>query len=260
MKFILGPCVIESKNILEEVAETVSDLQNSYPLYEFYFKSSFDKANRTAIKSYRGPGLNDGLKIFEEIKKKYNLKILTDVHETYQVSELSKVVDCIQIPAFLCRQTDLIVEAAKSGCIVNIKKGQFMSGSDMTYSYQKAFESGAREIWLTERGNSFGYNNLVVDFRNLADLKKITKNVVMDCTHSVQRPSIGGVTSGNREFIPNMALSALMWGINNFFIETHPNPDKGKSDAANMLKLKDLPNLIYSIQEHSNLLLTNKLK
>ena len=253
MRFIIGPCVIESQDVLNEVAKAVSSLSRKYPEHDFYFKSSFDKANRTALNSYRGPGLEKGLEMLNGIKVKYNLKLLTDVHETSQVNSIASVVDCIQIPAFLCRQTDLIVESAKSGVSVNIKKGQFMSGTDILYSYNKAIESGCEDVWLTERGNSFGYNNLVVDFRNLADMKKITKDVVMDCTHSVQRPSQGGITSGNREFVPSMALAALMWGVTSFFIETHPNPDSAKSDAANMLKLSDLEQLIDKLHAHSEI-------
>ena len=253
LRFVVGPCVIESEEILDEVAKVVAGLSRKYPMYDFYFKSSFDKANRTALNSYRGPGLEKGLAMLKEIKDRYNLKLLTDVHETSQVQSLARVVDCIQIPAFLCRQTDLIVESAKSGVSVNIKKGQFMSGADMLYSYKKAIDSGCKDVWLTERGNSFGYNNLVVDFRNLADMKKITRDVVMDCTHSVQRPSQGGITSGNREFVPSMALSALMWGVTSFFIETHPNPDSAKSDAANMLKLSDLEQLIDKLHAHSEI-------
>lgn len=253
MRFIIGPCVIETREVLEEVAEVVSSLSKKYPEDEFFFKSSFDKANRTALNSFRGPGLEKGLEMLQGIKEKYNLKLLTDVHETSQVRSIAQVVDCIQIPAFLCRQTDLIVESAKSGVSVNIKKGQFMSGTDMIYSYNKAIESGCKDVWLTERGNSFGYNNLVVDFRNLVDMKKITENVVMDCTHSVQRPSQGGITSGNREFVPSMAMSALMWGVSSFFIETHPNPDIAMSDAANMLKLSDLEQLIDKLHAHSEI-------
>lgn len=253
LRFILGPCVIESNEVLDEVANVVSSLAQKYPEHDFYFKSSFDKANRTALNSYRGPGLEKGLEMLKGIKDKYNLKLLTDVHETSQVNSIASVVDCIQIPAFLCRQTDLIIESSKSGVSVNIKKGQFMSGADMIYSYNKAVESGCKDVWLTERGNSFGYNNLVVDFRNLADMKKITEDVVMDCTHSVQRPSQGGITSGNREFVPSMALSALMWGVRSFFIETHPDPDCAKSDAANMLRLSDLEQLIEELHAHSKI-------
>lgn len=253
MKFIIGPCVIESQDVLNEVAIVVSSLARKYPEHEFYFKSSFDKANRTALNSFRGPGLEKGLEMLKLIKEKYDLKLLTDVHETAQVKSIARVVDCLQIPAFLCRQTDLIVESAKSGVSVNIKKGQFMSGTDMIYSYNKALESGCKDVWLTERGNTFGYNNLVVDFRNLSDMKKITEDVVMDCTHSVQRPSQGGITSGNREFVPSMALSALMWGVRSFFIETHPNPDDAKSDAANMLRLSELELLIDKLDAHSKI-------
>ncbi len=178
----------------------------------------------------------------------YGLRLLTDIHESWQAAPVGEVVDVIQIPAFLCRQTDLVVAAARTGRTVNIKKAQFLSGADMRYPYEKAREAGAGEIWLTERGNSFGYNNLVVDFRNIPDMLKIAPTVVMDCTHSVQRPgAAGGKTGGNREFVPAMAHAAKAFGANGFFFEVHPDPDKGLSDAANMLRLDDLESLVKSL-------------
>ena len=202
----------------------------------------------TSINSFRGPGLEKGLSMLYDIKQKYGLKLLTDIHESYQAEPVGEVVDVIQIPAFLCRQTDLLVAAAKTGKIVNIKKAQFLSGRDMKYPVQKCLESGAKEIWLTERGNCFGYNNLVVDFRNIADMKEIVPNVIMDCTHSVQRPSAGdGKTIGDRKFVPSMALAAKAFGATGYFFEVHPTPDQGLSDAANMLELNKLDELISKL-------------
>jgi len=190
-----------------------------------------------------------GLVMLQEIKDKYGLKLLTDIHESYQAEKVGKVVDVIQIPAFLCRQTDLLVAAAKTGKIVNIKKAQFLSGRDMKYPVEKCVDSGAKEVWLTERGNSFGYNNLVVDFRNIPDMQAFSKTVIMDCTHSVQRPSAGnGKTVGDRKFVPSMALAAKAFGANGYFFEVHPIPDQGLSDAANMLELTKLDDLIGQLQ------------
>lgn len=183
--------------------------------------------------------------MLQTIKEKYGLRLLTDIHESYQAEAVGEVIDVIQIPAFLCRQTDLLVAAAKTGKIVNIKKAQFLSGRDMRYPVQKCQESGAKDVWLTERGNSFGYNNLVVDFRNIPDMKEIVSNVIMDCTHSVQRPSAGdGKTVGDRKFVPSMALAAKAFGATGYFFEVHPTPDAGLSDAANMLELEKLDELI----------------
>jgi 3-deoxy-8-phosphooctulonate synthase len=245
--FIAGPCVIESSELLCSVAEELVRLNEKYNI-NIIFKASFDKANRTSINSFRGPGLEKGLSMLYDIKQKYGLKLLTDIHESYQAEPVGEVVDVIQIPAFLCRQTDLLVAAAKTGKIVNIKKAQFLSGRDMKYPVQKCLESGAKEIWLTERGNCFGYNNLVVDFRNIADMKEIVPNVIMDCTHSVQRPSAGdGKTIGDRKFAPSMALAAKAFGATGYFFEVHPTPDQGLSDAANMLELNKLDELISKL-------------
>lgn len=245
--FIAGPCVIESSELLCSVAEELVRLNEKYNI-NIIFKASFDKANRTSINSFRGPGLEKGLSMLYDIKQKYGLKLLTDIHESNQAEPVGEVVDFIQIPAFLCRQTDLLVAAAKTGKIVNIKKAQFLSGRDMKYPVQKCLESGAKEIWLTERGNCFGYNNLVVDFRNIADMKEIVPNVIMDCTHSVQRPSAGdGKTIGDRKFVPSMALAAKAFGATGYFFEVHPTPDQGLSDAANMLELNKLDELISKL-------------
>jgi 2-dehydro-3-deoxyphosphooctonate aldolase (KDO 8-P synthase) len=184
-----------------------------------------------------------------DVKEKYGLRILTDIHEAWQAEKAAEVCDVLQIPAFLCRQTDLLVAAAKTGKIVNIKKAQFLSGKDMVYPVQKAKDSGANEVWLTERGNTFGYNNLVVDFRNIPDMKEIVPTVIMDCTHSVQRPSAGnGKTVGDRKFVPAMAKAAKAFGATGYFFEVHPDPDKGLSDAANMLELDKLKTLIEELK------------
>lgn len=246
--YIAGPCVIESQELLNTVAAELVRLNKKYGI-DIIFKASFDKANRTSLNSFRGPGMVKGLEMLQEIKDKYGLQLLTDIHESYQAEEVGKVVDVIQIPAFLCRQTDLLVAAAKTGKIVNIKKAQFLSGKDMKYPVEKCKESGAKEVWLTERGNSFGYNNLVVDFRNIPDMQEFSETVIMDCTHSVQRPSAGnGKTVGDRKFVPSMALAAKAFGANGYFFEVHPDPDKGLSDAANMLELANLESLIVQLQ------------
>lgn len=244
---IAGPCVIESQECLNEVAEELVRLNKKYDL-DIIFKSSFDKANRTSIKSFRGPGLEKGLTMLNDIREKYGLKLLTDIHESYQAAPAGEVVDVLQIPAFLCRQTDLLVSAAKTGKIVNIKKAQFLSGLDMEFPVQKVRESGNDKVWLTERGNMYGYNNLAVDFRNIADMKKFTPTVIMDCTHSVQRPgAAGGKTGGNREFVPAMALAAKAFGATGYFFEIHPNPEAAKSDGPNMLYLKDFESVVKSL-------------
>jgi len=245
--FIAGPCVIESQELLYTVAEKLVEINQKLKV-DIIFKASFDKANRTSISSFRGPGLERGLEMLANVKSKYGLKLLTDIHESHQAEAVGQVVDVLQIPAFLCRQTDLLVAAAKTGKIVNIKKAQFLSGPDMKYPVEKAKEAGAAEVWLTERGNTFGYNNLVVDFRNIPDMKEIVPKVIMDCTHSVQRPgAMGGKTGGDRRFVPAMALAAKAFGATGYFFEVHPNPDKGLSDGPNMLELDKLEGLIANL-------------
>lgn len=247
--FIAGPCVIESADCLDEVAQEIVRINQKYDV-DIIFKSSFDKANRTSINSFRGPGLDKGLEMLHDVRVKYGLRLLTDVHEAYQAAPAGEVVDVLQIPAFLCRQTDLLVAAARTGKIVNIKKAQFLSGQDMQYPVQKLRESGNENVWLTERGNMYGYNNLVVDFRNIADMRHYTDTVIMDCTHSVQRPGgNGGSTGGNREFVPAMALAAKAFGANGYFFEVHPDPDCAMSDGPNMLRLSDLEAVIASVLE-----------
>lgn len=245
--FIAGPCVIESAKLLDSVAQKLVDI-NTRLHTDIIFKASFDKANRTSIRSFRGPGIDKGLQMLADIKSKYGLRILTDIHESWQAAPVGEVADVIQIPAFLCRQTDLLVAAAKTGRTVNIKKAQFLSGRDMRYPVEKARDAGATDVWLTERGNMMGYGNLVVDFRNIPDMLEIVPTVIMDCTHSVQRPDArDGKTGGDRRFVPPMALAAKAFGATGYFFEVHPNPDQGLSDAANMLELDKLENLIKQI-------------
>ncbi|MBO5133562.1 MAG: 3-deoxy-8-phosphooctulonate synthase [Bacteroidaceae bacterium] len=245
--FIAGPCVIESAELLNEVAAELVRLRNQLNV-EVYFKASFDKANRTSVSSFRGPGLEKGLQMLADIKSQYGLPLLTDIHESEQATPVGEVVDVLQIPAFLCRQTDLLCAAAKTGCTVNIKKAQFLSGEDMRFPVEKCLETGAKEVWLTERGNIYGYNNLVVDFRNIPLMKEHVARVVMDCTHSVQRPgAAGGKTGGNREYVPAMAKAAKAFGANGFFFETHPNPDAALSDGPNMLPLNELGTLMAEL-------------
>ncbi len=247
--FIAGPCVIESAELLDTVAAELVRIKNALGV-EVYFKASFDKANRTSIHSFRGPGLERGLQMLADVKAKYGLPLLTDIHESTQAKAAGEVVDVLQIPAFLCRQTDLLVEAARTGCVVNIKKAQFLSGDDMKYPVEKCREAGAHEVWLTERGSMFGYNNLVVDFRNIPIMKQYADRVVMDCTHCVQRPGgANGKTGGDREFVPLMAKAAKAFGAQGYFFETHPNPEEALSDGPNMLYLNDLESLVASLSQ-----------
>lgn len=247
MKLIAGPCVIEDAALLDCVAQRLTDINRRLGT-DIIFKASFDKANRTSGSSYRGVGMERGLQMLADVKSKWGLRILTDIHESMQAAPVAEVADVLQIPAFLCRQTDLVVAAAQTGRIVNIKKAQFLSGTDMKYPYLKAVEAGAAEVWLTERGNSFGYNNLVVDFRNIPDMLTIAQTVIMDCTHSVQRPgAAGGCTGGNREYVPAMALAAKAFGATGYFFEVHPEPDKALSDGPNMLELDKLEDLIKKL-------------
>ena len=244
---IAGPCVIESAELLDTVARKLVEINTKLGT-DIIFKASFDKANRTSIHSFRGPGLERGLQMLADVKVNYGLRILTDIHESWQAEPVGEVCDVIQIPAFLCRQTDLLVAAAKTGRTVNIKKAQFLSGQDMRYPVEKARDAGAKDIWLTERGNMMGYNNLVVDFRNIPDMLEIVPTVIMDCTHSVQRPGgAGGKTGGDRRYVPQMAIAAKAFGATGWFFEVHPTPDKGLSDAANMLELDKLESLVAKL-------------
>ena len=245
--FILGPCVIESEALLMAVGEELARLQKHFKV-PVVFKSSFDKANRTSLRSYRGPGLHEGLVLLQKVKERFGLLITTDIHEPAQAAPVAEVADILQIPAFLCRQTDLLVAAAQTGRIVNIKKAQFLSGADMAWPVQKVREAGNEQVLLTERGNMYGYNNLVVDFRNIPEMKQHGCPVVMDCTHSVQRPgAAGGSTSGNREYAPYMAYAAREWGANGYFMEVHPDPDQALSDGPNQVMLTDLEGIMERV-------------
>ena len=244
---IAGPCVIESAELLDTVARELVRI-NAALGTDIIFKASFDKANRTSIRSFRGPGLEKGLQMLADVKARYGLRVLTDIHESWQAKPVGEVCDVLQIPAFLCRQTDLLVAAAKTGRTVNIKKAQFLSGRDMRYPVEKARDAGAQDVWLTERGNMMGYNNLVVDFRNIPDMLELVPTVIMDCTHSVQRPGgSDGKTGGDRRYVPQMALAAKAFGATGYFFEVHPTPDQGLSDAANMLELEKLEGLINQL-------------
>ncbi len=245
--FLAGPCVIENDELLDVVAQRLVEIREKLQV-EVYFKASFDKANRTSLQSFRGPGLEKGLQMLADIKARYNLPLTTDIHESYQAAAVGEVVDVLQIPAFLCRQTDLLVAASQTGRVVNVKKAQFLSGEDMRFPVEKCREAGAKEVWLTERGTTFGYNNLVVDFRNLPIMSQWADRVIMDCTHSVQRPGGGnGTTSGDRQFVPAMAKAAKAFGAQGYFIETHPNPEIALSDGPNMLFLDDLETLVSEL-------------
>lgn len=245
--FILGPCVIENMDILQTIAAEVARLRDKFAV-QVIFKASYDKANRTSVSGYRGLGMREGLQMLAEIKNQYGFPLITDIHESHQADIAAEYVDILQIPAFLCRQTDLLLAAAGTGKIVNIKKAQFLSGQDMRYPVEKVRSAGNEQILLTERGTMFGYNNLVVDFRNLPDMAAIGCPVVMDCTHSVQRPGAGGgKTIGNREFVPAMAMAAKAFGANGYFMEVHPDPDNAPSDGPNMVFLKDLEKIMEKI-------------
>ena len=244
---IAGPCVIESAALLDTVASRLVEINRRHGT-DIIFKASFDKANRTSIRSFRGPGMEEGLRMLADVKSKYGLRVLTDIHESWQAAPVAEVCDVQQIPAFLCRQTDLLVAAARTGRTVNIKKAQFLAGRDMRYPVEKAQDAGAKEVWLTERGNMMGYGTLVVDFRNISDMLQIVPTVIMDCTHSVQRPDAqGGKTGGDRRFVEPMALAAKAFGATGYFMEVHPTPDEGLSDAANMLELDKLEGLVAKL-------------
>ncbi len=258
MILISGPCVIENRENLFKIAKALVKYNQDEDI-DFYFKASFDKANRTSLESFRGPGLHEGLKLLQEVRKEFDFKLLTDVHESWQIAEAENVVDVLQIPAFLCRQTDLLVEAAKSACIVNIKKGQFMNPSDMEYSalkvlqtrgvneasYQNSKKSG---LWLTERGSSFGYGNLVVDMRSLMIMRDFAP-VIFDATHAVQMPGAqSGKSGGKSEYVAPLARAAAAVGVDGFFFETHFDPSKALSDGPNMLTLQELDRAVDSIK------------
>lgn len=249
MILILGPCVVESQTVMHEIAEVVADIAQKYPQARVFFKASYDKANRTSVKGFRGPGLKDGLRLLEEIRTEYGLSLLTDVHETQDIAEVADVVDVLQIPALLCRQTSLIQAAAQTGKIVNIKKGQFMAPQQMHHVVEKARTTTEQEIWLTERGTCFGYQQLVVDYRSLVWMRA-SAPVIFDATHVVQLPQAGDACSGGlREFIPYLARAAVACGIDGLFLETHPRPSEALSDGPNACPLGKLPALIDQLME-----------
>lgn len=255
---IAGPCVIESEECLHLVASTLQEITDQLKI-DFYFKASFDKANRTSLSSYRGPGLEKGLKMLQEIKDAYGVRIATDIHEPWQADPVSKVADIIQIPAFLCRQTDLLVSAAKTGRIVNVKKAQFLAPWDMKYVVEKLIESGANQIMLCERGTCFGYNNLVVDMTGIYEMKKFGFPVLFDATHSVQKPGGNGKsTSGNRSYIEPLAKAALGAGANGLFMEIHPTPNSALSDGPNMLPLNEAETFLRKIKKLFDILEENE--
>ena len=244
---IAGPCVIESEQLVMDTAGRVAEMTKALGV-PYIFKSSFDKANRTSVKSFRGPGIKDGLAILKKVKDHFGLPVLTDVHTEEQATEAGKVVDVLQIPAFLCRQTDLLIAAAQTGKVVNVKKGQFLSPIEMGNAIQKIEECGSQQILLTERGSSFGYNNLVVDMRSFPIMKDFGYPVVFDATHSVQLPGGGGTkSSGQREFVEPLACAAAGAGVDGFFMEVHPNPDVALSDGPNMVPLHQLKFLLERV-------------
>ncbi len=259
MILIAGPCVIESEEIVFEIAKKLKKYNEDEDI-DFYFKASFDKANRTSLESFRGPGLEKGLEILQNIKNEFGYKILTDIHESSQVKDVAKVSDVLQIPAFLCRQTDLLVEAAKSACVVNIKKGQFINPTDMKFSVLKILKtrgfdecsyetSKDAKVWLTERGSSFGYGNLVVDMRSLVIMREFAP-VIFDATHSVQMPGSGdGKSGGKREFVAPLSRAASAVGVDGFFFETHISPDDALSDGPNMVTLEELEAIVKKVRE-----------
>ena len=259
MKLIAGPCVIESKDVVFKIAESLKEYSEDCTI-DFYFKASFDKANRTSIDSFRGPGIDEGLKLLQEVKDEFGYKILTDIHESSQAAKVAEVADVLQIPAFLCRQTDLLVEAAKTAATVNIKKGQFLAPQAMEHSVKKVLKTRGFDgevsydvakkygVWLTERGTTFGYGNLVVDMRSLKIMREFAP-VIFDATHSVQMPASGTTSSGgDSSFVPPLARAAAAVGVDGFFFETHFDPSIALSDGANMIKLEQLKELVEQIK------------
>lgn len=242
---IAGPCSLENETVCRAVATALTGLQRAHPELNILFKGSFDKANRTSLAGDRGTGLEEGLALLALVKREFGFRVLTDIHERGQVPAVAKVCDVLQIPAFLCRQTDLLLAAAASGRTVNVKKGQFLSPQEMQFVTGKLREGGAKEIWQTERGTTFGYQNLVVDMRSFAIMRQNGFPTVFDATHSVQLPGAGGgKSSGQREFVPPLAKAALAAGADGLFLETHPDPANAISDGPNMIPLRELPALI----------------
>lgn len=246
-KLIAGPCAIESEEMAMDIAEKMKAITDKLGI-EYTFKGSFDKANRTSIHSKRGLGIDEGLRILQKVRDTYNIPVATDIHESWQAEPVGKVVDIVQIPAFLCRQTDLLVAAAKTGKCINIKKAQFLAPWDMKNCLQKVVESGNSNVMLCERGTSFGYNTLVVDMTGLVEMKKFGYPVIFDATHSVQKPGgKGDATGGNREYVEYLAKAAIAVGVDGLFMETHQNPDEAWSDGPNMVKLDDMEELLTKL-------------
>lgn len=247
IKLIAGPCAIESEEMAMDIAEKMKTITDKLGI-DYTFKGSFDKANRTSIHSKRGLGIDEGLRILQKVKDTYNIPVATDIHESWQAEPVGKVVDIVQIPAFLCRQTDLLVAAAKTGKCINIKKAQFLAPWDMKNCLQKVVESGNSNVMLCERGTSFGYNTLVVDMTGLIEMKKFGYPVIFDATHSVQKPGgKGDATGGNREYVEYLAKAAIAVGVDGLFMETHQNPDEAWSDGPNMVKLDDMEKLLTKL-------------
>ncbi|MEY4874833.1 MAG: 2-dehydro-3-deoxyphosphooctonate aldolase [Actinomycetota bacterium] len=247
LTLIAGPCVIENRDLVFEVAEAVNAICKKLGV-QYIFKASFDKANRTSASTFRGPGVTAGLEVLQEVKDKLGLPVLTDIHESSHVEQVAEVVDVLQIPAFLCRQTDLLMAAAATGKAINVKKGQFLSPQEMSQVAQKLRTAGVENLMLTERGNSFGYNTLVVDFRSLPQLQSFGCPVIFDATHSVQQPGgQGGTSGGQREYVAPLARAAVAVGVDGLFMEIHPNPDKALSDGPNMLPLHRLEPLLKQL-------------
>lgn len=246
-KLIAGPCAIESEEMAMDIAEKMKAITDKLGI-DYTFKGSFDKANRTSIHSKRGLGIDEGLRILQKVKNTYNIPVATDIHESWQAEPVGKVVDIVQIPAFLCRQTDLLIAAAKTGKCINIKKAQFLAPWDMKNCLQKVVESGNINVMLCERGTSFGYNTLVVDMTGLVEMKKFGYPVIFDATHSVQKPGgKGDATGGNREYVEYLAKAAIAVGVDGLFMETHQNPDEAWSDGPNMVKLDDMEELLTKL-------------
>ncbi len=244
--FIAGPCVIEDKDMAFAIAQRLRDITARHDV-DFVFKASFDKANRTSVGAFRGPGLKEGLRILGDIRERLGVRVLSDIHTPEQAAPAGEVLDMLQIPAFLCRQTDLLVAAGNTGKPINVKKAQFMAPEDMQYAAAKVASTGNTQIYLCERGATFGYNNLVVDFRSFSIMAGLGYPVIFDATHSVQIPSQGGKSSGRREFVLPLVRAAAAYGIDGLFCEAHPEPDKAKSDAANCLPLDSIDGMLEQV-------------
>ena len=244
--YIAGPCVLESAELAVSIAQSLKDHVSGQPI-DFVFKASYDKANRTSLGAYRGPGIEAGLEMLHAVRESVGVPVLTDVHDVHDVARVAEAVDVIQIPAFLSRQTDLLVEAARTGRTVNVKKAQFMAPDDMKYVVDKLTGAGAKNIWITERGTSFGYHTLVVDFRSFSILRDLGYPVIFDATHSVQIPSRGGASSGNREYVQPLARAAAAYGIDGLFTEVYPEPDNARCDGPNSIRLDSVPELLGQV-------------